>query len=377
MTKIDFNLTSGRVEAIREMPAPSDLTIPVRGMTLKTSRGKRLARGYKVAQSPGTTGGDIHAALAGKVAKISFAYVTLQVGGEETVDPVDLTQAADEKALRRELCRLGVGMAPFREADLLIINGLNQEPEDAVTEALLTYESGVLEQGLAWARRLVKPSRCVLVSSGCLESDVLGDCEQVTMRPRYPHSLDPLVVQAVTGQENPPNVAVIDVPSLWDLGMAASTGLPVTETMVTVNGHVYRIPVGAPIGWVLGQAGLTVEEGDVVRLGGPMRGLPAFSLDQGMPKGVRSLGVIPAAEVASSPVEDASCINCGECVLHCPARLMPNLITRYVEYDRFEDARAHGLDLCFECGLCAYHCTARRPLLHLIRFAKEQLRQSR
>jgi electron transport complex protein RnfC len=64
-------------------------------------------------------------------------------------------------------------------------------------------------------------------------------------------------------------------------------------------------------------------------------------------------------------------------VQHCPARLQPNMLTRYAEYDMFEKAAASGLGVCFECGLCAMHCMARRPMLHMLRFAKEQLRLSR
>lgn len=379
MTKMDFSLTSGAVEPIKDMPVPTTLTIPVRGMTVQAKRGKSLVRGAVVAKSPGTTAGDSHASLAGKVAKIDFAYVRLKVDGEDVVEPVDLDAVAEEgdKALRRELCRLGVNMDAFASADVLVVNGLNKEPECAVSEALLVHERSILELGLAWARRLVNPSRCVLVTSGAPGVEALGECETVTMRPHYPYSLDPLVCQAVTGCEDTSGVCVVDAPVLWALGMAASTGLPVTETVVTVGGQTWRMPVGTPVEWVLEHAGLEVEEGDVVRLGGPMRGLAAFTLDQGVPKGVTCMGVVPAAEVAKAQVQNVPCINCGECVLHCPARLMPNLITRYAEYDRFEDARAHGLDVCFECGLCAHYCTARRPLLHLIRFAKQQLRQSR
>ncbi|WP_461210012.1 electron transporter RnfC [Desulfocurvus sp. DL9XJH121] len=374
MTRIDFNLTRDPAGPIRELPVPKELTIPVRGMTLKTARGKTLARGDKVAQPPDALTGDMHASLAGKVSKISFAYVTIAPEGEAAVEPVDLTACEDDKALRRELRQLGVDMTGFEVAEILIINGLNLEPEVTVSEALLANERGVLEQGLAWARKLVAPARCVLVSTGGVQGGALGECEQVVMNPKYPNSLNPLVVKAVTGRETPPNVAVIDVPTLWDLGMTASTGLPLTETVATINGEVYRLPIGAPLGWVLEQVGLAAGDGDMVRLGGPMRGLAAFSLDQGMPKGLRALGVVPASQVAAAPVENVPCINCGECVLRCPARLMPNLITRYVEYDRFEDAKAQGLGLCMECGLCTYYCSARRPLLHLIRFARQELR---
>ncbi|WP_245628628.1 4Fe-4S dicluster domain-containing protein [Salidesulfovibrio brasiliensis] len=76
-------------------------------------------------------------------------------------------------------------------------------------------------------------------------------------------------------------------------------------------------------------------------------------------------------------VEDAACINCGDCVLKCPARIQANLISRYAEYEMFEMAEKHGLHSCFECGLCAFNCFSRRPLLQYIRFAKAQLKASR
>lgn len=377
MTRMDFSLRSGKAEPIRDMPVPGELTIPVRGMTVKAARGKQLPKGGAVAISPAPMAADAHTSLAGKVAKISFAYVHIKVGGDESVEPVDLEACGDERDLRRALRRLGVNMQAFPKAEVLVVNGLNKEPECAVSEALLANERATILEGLAWARRLVEPKRCVLASSGEPGICELDGCETVVMRPEYPFSLDPLVCKAVTGREDREGVAVVDAPVLWELGMAASTGLPVTETVVTIDGHNWRMPVGTPVQWALEQAGVPVEEGDVVRLGGPMRGLAAFSLDQGVPRGVRGLGVVPAHAVAKAQVENVPCINCGECVQHCPARLMPNLVTRYAEYDRFEDARRAGLDRCFECGLCAHYCTARRPLLHLIRFAKEQLRQSR
>lgn len=371
MSKIDYNLKAARVEPVREMAMPSVLNIPVRGMTLKTARGKQLDCGATVAEHPGKNGADITAPVAGKIKKISFAYATLVPGEGETVEPVDIAAVPDGKELVRTLRELGVA-APMAQADLLVINGLNPEPGVTSTEALLAHHKDILLEGLALARRLINPTRCILVSSGDAAVRSLGDCEEQTVRPVYPAALPGLLAKAVTGKENPEGVAVIEVPLLWELGRVATTGLPVAEIVVTAGEDNWRVPVGTPLSHVLAEAGLEVGEGDVVRLGGTMQGQAAYSLDQGLTKAARAVGVVPAASAV--PVENVPCINCGECVLHCPARLMPNLITRYAEFDRFEDARKEGLDICFECGLCATVCMARRPLLHLIRFAKEQVR---
>jgi len=106
-------------------------------------------------------------------------------------------------------------------------------------------------------------------------------------------------------------------------------------------------------------------------LGGPFRGEAIYSLDQGVKKGDHGLFITSSDSIPA--VQDAACINCGECVLQCPARIQPHLISRCAEYERFDEAVRYGLNSCFECGLCAFNCFARRPLLQYIRFAKAQI----
>ena len=73
------------------------------------------------------------------------------------------------------------------------------------------------------------------------------------------------------------------------------------------------------------------------------------------------------------PVKDTNCLNCGECVLHCPARIMPNMIDRCVEFNLFEKTKEYGINACFEFRVCGYYCPARRRLFQYIRSAKKEL----
>jgi len=50
--------------------------------------------------------------------------------------------------------------------------------------------------------------------------------------------------------------------------------------------------------------------------------------------------------------------------------LLPNMLGIYAELERFEDAEKIGLMDCMECGSCSYVCPSKRPLVHLIRYAK-------
>ena len=84
-------------------------------------------------------------------------------------------------------------------------------------------------------------------------------------------------------------------------------------------------------------------------------------------------GIIVIPKGTFSPVTDAPCLNCGECVLKCPSRIMPNIISRLSEFGLFEKTIKYGIESCFECGLCTYFCTARRPVLQYILMAKNEL----
>jgi electron transport complex protein RnfC len=68
---------------------------------------------------------------------------------------------------------------------------------------------------------------------------------------------------------------------------------------------------------------------------------------------------------------DTPCINCGECVRACPAKIPVNMLVRLLENGLYEDAvDEYDLLSCIECGLCAYVCTAQIPILHYIMLGK-------
>ncbi|MHC4563323.1 MAG: 4Fe-4S dicluster domain-containing protein [Planctomycetota bacterium] len=69
------------------------------------------------------------------------------------------------------------------------------------------------------------------------------------------------------------------------------------------------------------------------------------------------------------------CVACGECVNVCPARIMPNVIHKYLYQDELEQAQRLRVDLCIECGLCSYVCPSKIDLRSQFVQAKDDIQR--
>jgi len=381
MSKASFNLLAGVSGPIQDGPELKTARVPLaKDSDVKVKKKALVGPGVLVAEHDAPGGGHFHSPMVGAVAAVSDTYVeitsTLPKPKKEDEEPPKPPVA---KALRfdglagaeleKALNALGVGTRGLAKAHL-VINGLNPEPGVSVHEHLLKDEMPTLEKGLDLIKSFVAPASISLVVPRGGEAQLPG-AASVAVDPVYPASVEALAVKAATGRELPDDAAHLSLLKLWQIGRAAETGLPVTETVVTVGGVDFKVRVGTPVSDLLAKAGIKVDDCDTVVLGGPMRGKAVDSLDTPVGKNDYGLFVIPQG--AFPPVSDEQCLNCGECVLACPARIRPNMIGRYAEFKMFEMCRQEHIEACMECGLCAYYCTARRPLLQFILLAKAEL----
>lgn len=107
-----------------------------------------------------------------------------------------------------------------------------------------------------------------------------------------------------------------------------------------------------------------------------MTGLALFSEEAPVLADTEAILVQDKAQIA--PSSDSHCVNCGECVKVCPAKMPVNMLIRYLENGRFEEA-AQGYDLlsCIECGLCTYVCIVRIPIFQYITLGKQEVARIR
>ena len=52
---------------------------------------------------------------------------------------------------------------------------------------------------------------------------------------------------------------------------------------------------------------------------------------------------------------------------------MPSEIYKRVENKKFIEAKEYGVMDCIECGCCAYTCPSKIPLVHYLKYGKNEV----
>ena len=374
MQRLDFSLNAPLKGDLNDLPVAAEYRLDLCGLGLVVGQDEQVLAGQKLAVAEAGWTGDLHSPVAGTVRAVTGDEVVIapdpSAPGREA-DPVSLAGAPDELLLTA-LSGLGVNIRGLFPARNLVVNAVDPEPGVTAFSRILAHFPEELTAGLELVKALVRPSKAILVTAQGHDGRLDGT-ESAHVPARYPFGLDAVAAATVTGKEDDPGTLVLGVDRLLNLGRAAR-GEAVTTTVCTAGGRDWLVPVGTPVSALLSKAGLEPGRGDRVLLGGPLRGEAQYDTDAPVPKRAYAVSLVRSGDFP--PVTTRPCLNCGQCVLACPARIPVGLMTRYAEYGLFQKALEFDLDACFECGLCAFHCPARRPLVQFIRLAKASLIES-
>ena len=298
--------------------------------------------------------------------------------GEQLTSPVTAQEAAG-------------GGAAYEAPKLLVINGMDIEPGVSVRNAVLRSKIDEVVQGIKILRQVAAVRNVVLVINDERVLTPKGhrllvkdDIDIFWGSSKYPSALEPMLIKQITGREIPlpggssrdVGVMTLDVLSVLNVLDAAKDNKPQIEKLITVSAPGMEgprnilVPIGTRVSEIVETLNLGSEVSKVI-IGGLMMGDAQYSLDIPITKQNYAIILQPESELSEFLPEP--CINCGACPKVCPTNLMPNMLSRYCEYNKFEEAERNFIFHCIECGNCAYICPTKRPMVHFMRLGKKEL----
>jgi electron transport complex protein RnfC len=267
----------------------------------------------------------------------------------------------------------------------ILVSGLDQDLLVATNQLSLKNGAEHLAEGIDCLQKITGVNKVIVAVPPSLRSEgEKGGVEVKVVEPVYPHAIPRLLIKQILGITAPASrrlenlgVGVVSAEAVIALGQAFAAGKPPIAKVLTVidkgNRPIgVRARIGTPVRHILESLHITVTEGDRLVFGGPMSGSGIYSAE--MPIGPDTDAILVQDKAQVIPASSDPCINCGECVRACPARLPVNMLIRLLENGLYEEAaRQYDLLSCIECGLCSYVCIMRIPIFHYIMLGKHEL----
>jgi electron transport complex protein RnfC len=210
------------------------------------------------------------------------------------------------------------------------------------------------------------------------------EIEVVILKTKYPQGAEKQLIKAILNREVPVGklpshigVVVNNVATAYATACAIKQGLPLIKRIVTVSGSGVNSPqnlevkLGTTFADVIQECGGANDAVEKVIMGGPMLGIAQASLDLPVIKGTSGILLLNKDELALEQADP--CIKCGRCIDNCPMRQLPLYLGSYGEREMWKKCEELGALDCIECGNCAYLCPAGRPLVQIIKLAKQKI----
>jgi len=274
---------------------------------------------------------------------------------------------------------------PEREIKTIVITGVNDDLLIGTRQYIVSSALDDIKKGIGILKDISGVDRIILVTAGeSMQGYGHIGAEVKGLDTGYPAALPQLIMKDVLGEVVPAGrtcedlgVCFISAEAVASIGQAYADGrIPVSKilTLVGKDGtqRLIETTIGTPIRDILDRYDLSINEEDRIILGGPMRGSAVYSLDH--PVGPDTDGIVILDRTDAAYTSDYPCINCGDCVRACPARIQVHMLVRFLEAGQFEEA-ADNYDLlsCIECGICSFVCVSRIPIFQYIKLAKYEL----
>ncbi len=367
--------------------------------------------GQLIAKAGSGMSSPVHATVSGTVTAIepftqadgkSVQIIRIKSDGKMEKDPNLAPPVFDDLdgflAAMKDSGVVGLGGAAFplwgkfdavrrNKVDTILINGAECEPYITSDHRIMLEEGNMLKAGLELLNKYIG-ARCVI----CIEDNkqdaidnltkIFEGVDYVEIQPLpsiYPQGAKQVLLYNVTGKVVKGGqrmaslgVLITNVSSVTKMAEYMTTGMPLVERIVTVDGTAVRepknvkAPIGTPISHIIEQAGGLKCEPAKVLIGGPMLGTAVSSLDQPIQKVANAVLAMDKREAVK--LEPSVCIRCGRCMANCPVDLNLEGIAAAMELEnedkKYAELKRLGVGQCIECACCSYVCPAHKPIMH-------------
>lgn len=406
----------------QRIPLPETVVIPMsmhigKPAVVAVKIGDRVTVGQIIGNSDGFISSPIHSSVSGTVKKIDEIVmsggmkskaVVIQTDGLqevcEDVKPPAVTDFDSFIGAVKESGVVGLGGAGFPSfvklgvKDLsaikaVIINSAECEPYITSDTRTMLDKSDYISKGIDLLQKYLEVKRIIIGIENnkkpCIDkmtelAKSKSGVEVKVLPSIYPQGGEKVLVYNTIGEIVPKGglpldvgAIVINCTTLASIAEYIETGMPLVEKCITVDGSAVKepknviAPIGTPIEKLFEFCSGFKSEPKKVLYGGPMMGIAVPSLDLPVLKMTNAL--IAFDEKDATLPKPTACINCGECVNHCPLQLDPRAISKAYKLDLCEELKKLSADLCMECGCCSYVCPAKRHIVQTNKLAKAKL----
>ncbi|MBR0208657.1 MAG: electron transport complex subunit RsxC [Oscillospiraceae bacterium] len=396
------------------MAVPKEVLLPMNmhsGQAAEpvVAAGDHVTVGQLIAREEGRNSAPVHATVSGTVKAIEpyaaggrkTTAIRIESDGKMEKCP-DLsipepTNLDEFLACVRESGVVGLGGAAFpvwaklaaaqkSHISTVLINGAECEPFITSDHRVMLEHGDLIEKGIALLKRFLGSEEYIIgieknkPDAIAALTERFRDDPAVRVMPLdsvYPQGAKQVLLYNATGKVVGPGqrlaslgVIIINVTSLVKTAEFFTTGMPLVERIVTVEGSAVRepknliVPIGCSIRDLVEACGGLKEEPGKIIYGGAMMGKTVDTLDASVLKATNAVVIMNRKDAEKT--KPSPCIHCGRCVAVCPLGLNPTAFARAMELED-EAARAailqkEQVSLCMECGCCSYVCPAHRPL---------------
>ncbi|MGA8179206.1 MAG: 4Fe-4S dicluster domain-containing protein [Desulfobacterales bacterium] len=269
--------------------------------------------------------------------------------------------------------------------ETIVICGVDRDLLITANQHTVAKESKSVKRGVQILKKVTGIENIIITSPENLMQDAgLSGAEVRVVNSAYPASLPHLIMRDLLGQVVPAGkscedlgVAFISAEAVASLGRAFNEGrIPVYKrfNLVKKDGASALVSarIGTPIRDIFSTFDISAGEKDRIIFGGPMTGEAIYSEDHPIQPDTDAVMIQDHKSLAL--VSDYPCINCSECIPICPAKIPVNMLVRFLEVGKYQEAvDEYDLYSCIECGLCSFVCVSRIPILQYIKLAKYEL----